>query len=195
MQTLAHELGWSNLLTRDVPGRQRKAFCARLPEHVDGIDRLAELTPGWIRKLEQAPVGETQLRLHYSTKPPAIKQYEDGTPLRAFAPRENPLERYLENRRDKLGIFDDADCGVSPIQAHLSTRAEYRQALDTLYAAFNTNTAEGVMWGLAPAVTPVAGALGPGGSRTAAPLRTSGQPQNHGAVLGRRTHGARGGAA
>ncbi|MGY3909089.1 pilus assembly protein FlpL [Aeromonas piscicola] len=147
LQTLAHERGWSNLLTRDVPGRQRKAFCARLPEHVDGIDRLAELTPGWIRKLEQAPGGETQPRLYYSTKPPAIKQYEDGTPLRAFAPRENPLERYLENRRDKLGIFDDADCGVSPIQAHLSTRAEYRQALDTLYAAFNTNTAEGVMWG------------------------------------------------
>ncbi|MGL5609762.1 MAG: pilus assembly protein FlpL, partial [Aeromonas veronii] len=38
LRTLAEERGWLNLLSREVPGRQRKAFCARLPEHVDGID-------------------------------------------------------------------------------------------------------------------------------------------------------------
>ncbi|MDO6708211.1 VWA domain-containing protein [Photobacterium sp. 1_MG-2023] len=146
LQTLFSEKNWGNFLHPSVPGRSRDAFCAFLPEDVDDISKSAQVTSRWIRTLEFAPGRGPSIRLHFSTQRPAVTKYADGTPLKAAYPSDNPADRYREDALASLGVFDAADCGVSPILAMARTQHEYQQGIAQLYPGMNTNTAEGVLW-------------------------------------------------
>ncbi|MCE2596745.1 pilus assembly protein TadG-related protein [Motilimonas cestriensis] len=146
LRLLGKERRWPDLLDREVPGRARGAFCAQLQEDVDGINSVRQVNSAWVAKLEQPPSSNRYRPwLYVSTKEPGITRYGDGTPLLSFKPSSND-NPYLENRRDKLGAFDHADCGVSKIVPFITTKKAFTGGVDSLYSEFNTNNAEGVMW-------------------------------------------------
>ncbi|KDM90066.1 vWA domain-containing protein [Photobacterium galatheae] len=146
LQTLFAEKNWGSFLHPSVPGRNRQAFCAQLPEDLDGIVKSSQVSSRWIRALESAPGRGQSIWLQYDTRRPPLSHYADGTPLKAVYPSDNPENAYREDALASLGLFDSPDCGVSPILAMARTQHEYQQGIAQLYSGMNTNTAEGVLW-------------------------------------------------
>ncbi|MBD1556164.1 pilus assembly protein FlpL [Vibrio sp. S9_S30] len=146
MVKIAREQGWRDLLEEALPGRNRDAFCAQLPEHVDGINAPSDVSGHWVRSLERPPTRlSDQLNLYTSHSEPLVDQYSDGTPLTKFYPLGN-RNPYLDKVRTNLGIFDDADCGMSQLHPLMRTYKEFIQSVDNLQWEMSTNNAEGMLW-------------------------------------------------
>ncbi|WP_245688504.1 vWA domain-containing protein [Vibrio sonorensis] len=128
-----------------LPDRWRGATCTQLPEVQEGLANPSAMTPAWIRKLENGPAQQNLKLVLNTLAPPSIEEYQDGTPLVYFLPKENS-KPYRPNWKHLLALSDNPDCGVSKVIPFMSNHKELVKGLKTLYPEMNTNNAEGVMW-------------------------------------------------
>ena len=146
-RAVAQEHNIGSLLHPLVPGRARQDYCAELQEVADGYQRPNQITPSWVRKLENYPGKEYALKLHQQTSPPQRERYGDNvTPLLGIYSEQNPKSHYNPNFQSRLALFDSDNCEVSEIMAHATSLQEFQQGIKNLYVGFHTNTAEGVLW-------------------------------------------------
>ncbi|CCN38172.1 conserved hypothetical protein [Vibrio nigripulchritudo SO65] len=144
LKPLFAEMRWRDLLSDKIPDRWRGAMCTQLAEVQEELSNASAMTPAWIRNLERGPQHQ-DLRFVLRTTPSGVPEFQDGTPLLEFLPKENS-DPYRPNWKHLQGLFDNADCGVSKVLPYLSNHNELVKGLKTLYPEMNTNNAEGIVW-------------------------------------------------